>query len=507
MNERMNATSFSAGLKTSAAALTLLVAASVARSENGVTNQTKSLTLHECIERALANNLEIKFERINPDIQSWGVVGAQSVYDPTFTGTVNYLDETTPLDPEQATALGLLSLNQQLLDSSVSLGGKLPTGATYDFFGFNSRSSGQLTTNFVFTGDAGIALTQPILKNFGLGINSASIRIARKNKAIAQQNFVQLVMNKIASVCTAYYELIFAIEDHKAKVQTLDEAKELLEQTRKRAQIGTQSPLDVIQAEAGVAENEQAVITSAQLIKDNENTLKRLISQQITEFRGVTLVPTDFPVAELMDLDVTQSIRTALELRPDYASAKEALERQNIAVQFNRNQLWPEIDLQGSYAANGRGITFSDFSDNVTSGDNPTWSVGVVVTIPLGNRQARANYNIAKLDADQALLTLKALEQDIIVQVDNAVGHVGSSAKSVEAARAASRLAEASLDAEKKKLLAGTSTTFLVLQAQSQLGSARSAEVRARASYSQSLVALDLAEGTILQKNNVTLAE
>jgi outer membrane protein len=472
-----------------------------------VTNVFKSLTLNECIVRALENNLEIKFERINPTIQTWGVVGAQGIYDPTFAGTVSYQDSTTPLDPTQATALGLLSLNQQLLNSSVDLGGKLPTGATYDFFGSNSRSSGQLTSNFVFTGSAGVSLTQPILKNFGLGINSASIRIARKNQAIAQQNFVQLVMNKMAAVCTAYYELVFSIEDHKAKMETLDEAKELLDQTRKRVQVGVQSPLDVVQAEAGVAENEQAVITSAQLIKDNENALKRLISQQVTEFRGVSLVPTDFPVAQMMDLDVVQSVRTALELRPDYVSAKEALERQNIVVQFNRNQLWPEVDLQGSYAANGRGLTFSDFSDNVGSGDNPTWSGGIVVTIPLGNRQARANYHIARLDADQALLTLKALEQDIIVEVENAVGHVGSSAKSVEAARAATRLAVASLDAEKKKLLAGSSTTFLVLQAQAQLGSARSAEVRARASYSESLVALDLAEGTILQKNNVVLAE
>jgi len=103
--------------------------------------------------------------------------------------------------------------------------------------------------------------------------------------------------------------------------------------------------------------------------------------------------------------------------------------------------------------------------------------------VPLGNRAARANYHIARLDADQALLSLKSLEQDIVVGVDNAVGHVESDLKSVEAARAATRLAQESLDAEKKKLLAGTSTTFLVLQAQSQLATARSAQIRAEADY------------------------
>ena len=476
---------------------------------SGRAQVVQSLTIQDCISRALQNNLEIKFDRINPTIAQWGVVGQQGVYDPLLSASLNYQDAWLPRDTTQVftNALSQTTVITRTLEPNFGLSGKLPTGATYDFSSQNTRYSGNAVSNFLYTGQTSASISQPILKNFGLGINSAQIRIARKNQAIAQQNFIQLVMNKISAVCNAYYEWIFTIEDHRAKMQTLDEAKELLDQTRKRADIGTQSPLDVIQAEAGVAENEQAVITSAQAIKDAENALKRLISQQVTEFRGTTLVPTDFPIAQAMSLDSTQSVRVALEKRPDYMSAKHNLEIQNIAVQYNRNQLWPEIDLQGSYGVNGRGTTDNNYIDSLTSDDYPVWSAGVVVTFPLGNRQARSNYNIAKLDATQALINLKALEQDIIIQVEDAIGHVGSSIKAVEAARAASRLAEASLDAEKKKLLAGTSTTFLVLQAQAQLGSSRSAEVRARASYSESLIALDLAEGTILQKNNIVLEE
>jgi outer membrane protein len=469
----------------------------------------QSITIQDCISRALQNNLEIKFERINPTIQSWGVIGAQGIYDPLLSGGLNYQDSTVPRDTTQVftNALTQTTVITRQLQPNLSLSGKLPTGATYDFSSQNTRYSGNAISNFLYTGQSSVSVSQPILKNFGLGINSASIRIARKSQTIAQQNFIQLVMSKIAEVSTAYNELIFTIENNQAKMKTLDQAKELLEQTRKRADIGVQSPLDVIQAEAGVAENVQAVITSAQAIKDAENALKRLISQQVTEYRGISLIPADFPVAQATELDIPQSIRTALERRPDYLSAKQALERQNIVVQYNRNQLWPEVDLQGSYGANGRGTTDNNYRDSLTSGDNPVWSAGVILSIPLGNRQARSNYNIAKLDADQALISLKALEQNIIVQVEDAIGHVGSSAQAVEAARAATRLAEASLDAEQKKLLAGSSTTFLVLQAQAQLGSSRSAEVRARASYAESLISLDLAEGTILQKNNIVLDE
>ena len=473
------------------------------------TNILMSITLNQCIVRALEHNLEIKSQQINPSIASWGVVGEQGVYDPRFLGSVTFSSDTIP--QLTLTTSNLLTTTSTATrrspDTELSLQGLLPTGGTYTFSASNTRFSGTAFTNFLYTGSAGVSLQQPLLKNFGFGVNSANIRIARKSQTIAQQNFVQFVMNKIAEVSTAYYELVFAIEDHKAKVETLKESQQFLDETRKRVQIGVQSPLDVIQAEAGVAENEQAVITSEQLIRTTANNLKRLISQQVTEFQGVTLVPTDFPVAEMLALDVTECIRTALDLRPDYQAAKDALERQNISVQFTRNQLLPEIDLQGSYAANGLGGSFDNFSDSVSSGNYPSWSAGVVVTIPLGNRQARANYHIAKLDADQALISLKGLEQDIIVAVDTAVGNVGSTAKSVEAAHAATRLADASLDAEKKKLLAGTSTTFLVLQAQAQLGSARSAEVRARASYAEAIVNLDVAQGTILEKNNVVLAE
>ena len=468
---------------------------------HGETNQMKSLPLRECVERALANNIEIRAERINPGIQTWGIIGAQGVYDPVLSGSFNYQDATIPQDP------GVPSLTQQALQPTLGLAGKLPTGATYDFSGSDSRSSGNTITNstFLYTGQAGVSVTQPLWKNFGLGINSATIRIARKSKAIAIQNFIYLVMTKVSAVSTAYYELVYAIENHKATVEDLDEAKQLLAEDRERVKVGVLTPLDVTTAEAGVAERLQAVILAARVIKDNENTLKRLICREVSEFRGMTLIPVDYPLVQMIQTDVAESTRTALTQRPDYLAAKETLARQNIQVQFNRNQLWPEIDLQGSYGLNGRGYSYSGYNDNLATGNNPVWGVGVAVSIPLGNRQARSNLHVAQLDADQLLLNLKALEQDIIVQVDNAVGHVETGLQSYEAAHEATRLAQESLDAEKKKLLAGTSTTFLVLQAQAQLADARSAEIRARADYSEALVALDQAEGTILSKNNILL--
>ena len=233
------------------------------------TNQVKTLTLGECIQRALQSNLEIKSERINPTIGTWGVVGAQGVYDPTAAGSINYQDSVTPQDPWQPT------LKEQQLQSSLSLAGKLPTGATYDLSAADTRLSGNVVTNFLFTGSAGVSLSQPLLKNFGLGVNAAAIRIARASRSIAIQNFVQLVMSKMSEVSTAYYELVYAIENHKAALETRELARQLLEENRQREKIGTMSRLDVIQAESGVASSDSC---ANRLAARAASTLFRLVS-------------------------------------------------------------------------------------------------------------------------------------------------------------------------------------------------------------------------------------
>src|ERR1700733_13224418 len=89
------------------AGLALLLAASIARGDT--TNQTRSLTLQECIGRALENNLEIRSQRITPSIQTWGVMGAQGVYDPVLSGGINNQSTTTWLSTSDATGLGLPS--------------------------------------------------------------------------------------------------------------------------------------------------------------------------------------------------------------------------------------------------------------------------------------------------------------------------------------------------------------------------------------------------------------
>lgn len=479
--------------------LSLLLALPVTAADTNTPSRV--LPLRECIERALANNLEIHVERLQPSIANWGVVARRAAFDPSLQVALAYDDTQSPLSD------GTSSRTKQLAPR-LSLGGLLPTGTEYSLSGADAATSVTGANGFTYTGNLGLSLSQPLLRNFGTDVNTAAIRIAQRGRTIAIHNFTSQVMATISSVGNAYYELVFAIENHKAKHEDLTRAKRLLDENRKRVEVGVLSPLDVTQAEAGVAEREEAVIVAERSIRDRENALKRLVLADVREWQGTVLVPTELPLAETVLTDVVESTRTALTRRPDFLATKEEIERRNIQVRYQRNQLWPSVDLQASGGLNGRsGTGFGSLTERELRGQNPAWGLGLVVTVPLGNRQARANYRTAQLSAAEAVLNLKQLEQNIVIEVDNAVGRVATNGKRIEATQAASRLAEESLKAEESKLKAGTSTSFLVLQAQSQLAAARSAAIRARADYYQSLIELARVEGTTLEKNQIVLDE
>ncbi len=471
------------------------------------TNNVRLLTLQECIARALANNFDVRIQRINPSIQNWNIVLAQGAYDPVLTGSIEDNSSLTPVDRGPGAPAGIDNL--RTTPGQVALGGKFVSGATYSVTASENRydTSPSFGTNFLYSGTTALQVTQPLLKNFGFDSNTAAIRIARKSHDIAVQSFLLQMITSISAVDNAYYELIYAIESFKDAKQDLALAQALLDQTTLQVKIGTASPLDVVEAESGVAQRQQTLILDARLIKDDENALKLLISQNVTEFKGSSLVPTNYPDVEPVETDLARSTNIALQRRPDYLAAIQAVEQQDIQVKFNHNQLWPEIDLNGSYGWNGGANNLGNTVDSEASGRYPVWAAGVSLTIPLGNRQARANYHSARLLSEQLLLQLKSLEQQIIVGVDDAVGHVRTKLEAVQATRAATGYAQASYEAEKTKLLVGTSTPVLVLQQESILFDAKAAQVRAEADYREALVALAQVEGTTLQKHHIELNE
>jgi HAE1 family hydrophobic/amphiphilic exporter-1 len=114
-------------------------------------------------------------------------------------------------------------------------------------------------------------------------------------------------------------------------------------------------------------------------------------------------------------------------------------------------------------------------------------------------------FKSTKATLQQVVLQLKQFEQNVMVEIDNAVKQAQSAYQSVDATKQARIYAEAALDAEQKTYAVGKATTFDVLQLQNNLTTAKSNEIRALANYNEALANLNAQEGSTLEKNNINL--
>ena len=474
------------------------------------------LTVLDCVQAALQQNLNVSIQRLNPAISAADVQAAEGIFDINWVPGLSESETPRPPGFSSSSFTSIAPANTRTYSYQQNLTGLSPIGTEYTL-GFNgsrqqsslfSGSPGPQWTMFM-----GATVTQPLMKGFGWDVNTAQIRIARKTQDISYQQFVQLVMETVSNVKQAYYDLHYAIENVKVKELSVDLAKRFLDESRKRMEVGTMARLDVVQAEAELSQRDGELIDAQRQFDESEITYKQLISRDVLSIREVLLVPVDRPTIVAMPIDPLDSIRQGLDNRPEYLQSKLQLELNHINLKYYKNSLLPQVDLAASYGYNAinQSSIDQDFSqlsrnfDSVYDREFPTWSAGLTITVPLGNTTARGNYRHWKLVVEQALLSLKKTEQTIIVGVEQAAIQARAKAKLIASSQATTRLRLESYLAEVEKLKAGTSTTYIVLQMQRDLNDARVTELRAIADYNKALVALSLAEGTILKRSGVTV--
>ncbi|HEX3728351.1 MAG TPA: TolC family protein, partial [Opitutaceae bacterium] len=201
-----------------------------------------------------------------------------------------------------------------------------------------------------------------------------------------------------------------------------------------------------------------------------------------------------------------QDYQTALDQRPDYQAARFGIVINRAQESAARNQLLPEVNLVGSYGYNGVAPTFAASRHLVATEDFPSSSLGLDVSIPITNAQARGAARAARLTREQSEADLHRLEADIAVAVANAASQIETTRQRVSADQTARQLAGQALDDEEKKLREGSSSTLAVIQAQQILNSAEISLAGALDSERQAVAAYDRALGITLDRYHIDFA-
>ena len=488
-----------------------------------------SLSLEEAIVRALKQNLNLIAEVYTIEKSAASVSLAKEMYYPKFE--VNFgSDRNEQPSTWWLQSSGTYITKMRSYETSVSQ--QLPIGGTLSM----SLSNYKTDTNQMFqlfnpyyNTQLRFSFIQPLLKNFGPKVAMKEIVVARQNQAISEAQLKSQVLDTIYQVEEAYWNLVLARENLKVKQQSLQLARDQLAKTQKEISVGQQAAIEILNVQAAVSQREADIVQAEGAVRVAEDRLKVILNLASgLDLGNVSLKTLEQPSFKPVEVDLKEAIETALANRPDLKLNSLTVENKQFGLEVAKNQLLPQLDFNVSYWSPGisgdrilylnnnpltgvmigkvPGSMSNSFRDALKFLYN-NWSLNFTLTIPLSDYISRANYAIARTDLAQAQAKQKALEQQALLEVSEAVKNLETMAKSVEAYRVAREYAEKRLEAETKKLSVGLTTNYFVLEAQERLATARSAELKALIDYNLAQARLEKVLGTGLRNRNITLSE
>jgi outer membrane protein TolC len=393
--------------------------------------------------------------------------------------------------------------------------------------GRNSSNNRFQTINPYYSGSLSFSFTQPLLKDFGWATSRKDILVAGNSRDIAENSLKTTLLQTIYTVEQTYWELVYRIESLNVQRQSLKLAEDLLDKSRKEAEIGTLAPKEVISAQAEVASRKADILQAEMLVRDSADALRGLIRLPF-EKDAPDIVPADKPVFTKSEIGLDEALAIALRHRPDLQSSALGIKNKELDFAYAKNQTLPSLSLNAQYWSPGlSGDQILYLEDNpltgVVVGRVPggagqairdalhfkyrNWSVSLSLDIPFTAVFTRAALAQAKTSLDQEIIRMKQTEQDAVIEVRAAVRAVQTNYERVNARRSARELAEEKLAAEEAKLKVGLSNNYFVLNYQRDLAAARTAELRALIDYTLSLGQLDKAMGTSLDKRNIKITD
>lgn len=502
--------------------MALCAAASVSGQTTHSALKTKPLSLKDCLDLALRQNLNLRIDRLTVNVAGDALSNAYGPYDPTLSlsASRSYADNPGDFDPRKFNPY--FPADTTYGKAGMELNGALPTGFTYDLRGgivknqavtdFSSDPEiaalypGGLRATNDYDTEVRLTMRQHLLKDFWIDSDREMLLVRRVELKISQLALRFQIMTTLLAVELAYNDLIDSSEEIVVQEQALALRREFVKETERRVQVGELPPLENVQAETQLQNTLTALAVARDVFAARQNTLIGLLTDNYTKWVDLTLQPTDKLVALPLEATSSRSFLLALANRPDLQEARLEVEKTGVMVKFRLNQLFPNLDVLGSYGGLG-GEPFSGGAslNDALSVRYPEYSYGVVFSIPLSNVRARADYRASKATKEIAQLQLQKAEQDVLLQVSRFINSAGYLFSQVDSTRQARIYAEAALKSEVERFENGFTTSFVVLQYQEILTAARTAEIRARVEYNNALAQLAFAEGTILERHHLTL--
>jgi outer membrane protein len=525
--------------------------------------EQRALSVPEVIAMALENNKDIEVARQNVRAAEFDLQAARGVYDPRLQ-TNSYYERTEQPAASFLSGSSTGAVTQSGFFSTSTVQGLTPKyggGYRLDFVNNRVTTNNQFAAlNPQYPSALTFSYTQPLLRGLGFDQNRRAIEIAKKNLSLTDAQFRQRAVETITNVQRAYWDLVYALRNLQIQREAVGDARKQLEHNRRLVSEGMLAPIDVVAAEAQISGFEQSVYSALDDVGRAENNLKNLVAEnREASIWRVAIVPSESVELAPPQVALEDAMQYALKSRPELSSSDVAREINEIEQRFAREQTRPQVDLVASYGMVGLAGTLQSTVNPLTASSAETrdritqlinaanatlpptgqipgltpaasqpfpgqlvggefqslgnlaanrytnFRVGVAVNLPLRNSTAKAQYGRTLVDAERIRTQREQLEQLIQVDVRNALQQVRTSESRLRAAASARSASEQQYASEQRKLDAGQSTVFLVLERQTQLATARGNELRAQTELNKAIAEFQRATGNALEQNRVEI--
>lgn len=480
----------------------LLGPASAEAQGGGEIAPDRSLTLETCVSLAVQKNYAVQIQAYAAEQAKEAVEFAKGAFDPTLTASINrsFNQAATSINTLDGTAReGLRTDNTAM---SFGLSQRLPqTNGTFSLttnLARNATNSSFVTLNPAFGNGISANLSQPLLQNAGGKVATAALERARLGLKIANLSTRSSILSTIASVETAYYNLVATREALRIRQLSLELAQKLLGENQVRRLIGTMTDLDVLTAEAGAESARGAVLQAEKSARDAEEALLQVISVTDLGFRPG---PVHFDNYIEEPLDFAAAYKLARENYPDLLASEETLKQLQVTLNAARRNQLPSVNLNATlgYTARTVGTGYSDALANLPKDHGNNWALGLTYSVPWDRRADRATFRSARAGVASQKVRIEQIELQLAASVRAAARAVETNLAAVSIAAKATELRTRQYELEKARFDAGVSTSRLVLQAQSDLETARFDELSAKLDLRRAASVLRQLTGSSLQ--------
>lgn len=469
-------------------------------------------SLTQAVGNTLHNDSQVEIIRYDARVQEGEVRSSEGAFDVLLESSLSH----TQSDDVLSSSLGQRTDDSSRSDDlSVSLNKTLRLGTAFSLSLSSSKERNEVYPSVAGNAESSAStltfrIDQPLLRNFISGLDASTEKSQNELLEGVRYETLQNISAKVLETINAYWEVVAAQKELEVLQASENRFTELVENTRSLIDAGELSKSDINQPLAQLYRQQTQRVASEQRRFRAIKRLEFLTSADILS--GQSLTFEEFPLGsqeESSFIMVGNLISEAMVRRGDVLGAKARVRSAESLLKGAKNSARPSLNVFASTSRGGfrgeseRGDSLWRALDQLEP--QKDYTVGVEFSMNLSNDEAKGLVGRRLYEKKRVAKILQRLEEEIHFEVRSAVANHKALQQEVNFAEKEVERQEVLVANENKKLNAGSSTLFKVIEFQNQLTTALINQISIHKNYVQNFANLKFLLGELLRTDFVEM--